>query len=136
MKATANVGDMASAQLGANGQLAQQGQQDMASATAGPRVQRPRTTDAALEGAGPAKPDSFVIQPDGSVLLIKPRLELQGELHYDRGDIRTMQRIWNPERALIIGSLVIIEEWSLAIPLAYVHVLRFNYVAPVPKAQT
>jgi hypothetical protein len=116
----------------ANNQL---NQQDLASASA-------RANGGQLHGAveKPAKPDpaesSCTVQPDGSVLLIKPRLELMGSVHWDRTDIRTMQKEWHPERALIVGSVIVIEEWNIVLPIAYVHIARWNYKAPTVPAAT
>jgi hypothetical protein len=72
------------------------------------------------------KPDvvdarSFTVRADGSVLLIKPRLELHGDLMQKRGDVTTLKRIWEPEQAIIAGGMIIIEEWSVFLPLPYLH---------------
>lgn len=73
----------------------------------------------------PKAVERFTIHPDGSILLIKPRLELQGDLHQNRADSRTLTRIWEPNEALIVGSVLIIEEWAVILPLTYVHVGRW-----------
>lgn len=73
----------------------------------------------------PERP-GYTVRPDGSILLVKPRLELHGDIQHDLSNINTLTRRWFPERALIVGAVVIIEEWGLIVPLSYVHVSRFD----------
>jgi hypothetical protein len=70
-------------------------------------------------------------QPDGTVLLVSPDIQLMGDLMQNGKNVMTSTRFWKPKQARIVGALVVVDEFNCAVPLNYVHVIRWAPAAPV-----
>jgi hypothetical protein len=69
-------------------------------------------------------------QADGTVLLIAPDIQLMGDLMQNGKNVMTSTRFWKPKQARIVGALVVVDEFNCAVPLNYVHVIRWAPPAP------